>query len=276
VRGPVDDDDDTSPTDDDTSPTDDDASPTDDDSSPGDDDSSPGDDDDNDNDNHPNPDGRIIFEEHWDTYSSGTYIGSEGWNMCFNAQSDPGDWIVTNAQCFSSPNSAQVAGEHPGNWAGWAYKGFSPQSGHLLFRANIRASGESSGVQYCDIDVGFDSSTNCNGNSGGYPGVSINSPGNSDGQGIWFGPGNVRPVSTYGEAINIWWDVAIEVNPATLTAYYWLDGAYVGQGDIASLPESTAVVIGSCDGKGWVDDIVIKEIDDDTSPADDDDDSSPA
>jgi hypothetical protein len=233
------------------------------------------------------PSGVTIFEEHFDQCAAGAYIGNcDGWIPLYNAADDKTDNIITNTESVSSPNSAQIYGSHSSDWSAAVYR---PVMGtHLLLRANIRSSGTSSGsFHYIDIGV-YLGSTNDWFWTGGAARAEIDSPGNGFcGQGMVFeGSGTdsncVVAIPEYANAINQWFDVAVEINYSTAQARFWLNGNYRGQSFIDTTDTVSGVAMQSGNGEGWVDDIVIQAIpddDDDVSPDDDDDDdddTSPA
>jgi hypothetical protein len=203
--------------------------------------------------------GTLIFQENFDSVPEGTWIGDmPAWTPRYNAVSDPANWIVKAAVSASAPHSLQTYGAHGGCWAGHADHAISGE--HLLLRAKINSGGESGTgctQDNWEMSVGFQ---NAAAMTWGYP---IAGCGVSPASGLCCG-GNVGgagcPVPSYSEAINRWFDIAIEVSYSEAVARYWVDGIYVGFHDIDPLVAATEISLSNGDGIGWGDDVRLYDL----------------
>ena len=98
----------------------------------------------------------VLFEENFDSYSPGKYIGAiDGWEPFHSAIDHHHEWIVTDAQSVSAPHSLHVYGQHDGCKSGKVQKPIAAGD-HVLLRAKLRAAGEAGGgCHNDDISIGL-------------------------------------------------------------------------------------------------------------------------
>lgn len=202
-----------------------------------------------------------LLEDDFDSYSLDSYIGENNWTALYTASSSKDQWIVTDLQSVSAPHSLHVYGSHSGCWSGNITRPISGEK--LLMLANIRAAGEAGGGCH-DLDVRVGFSNQSVGSWGTDVAVcDIRSGGGTDGlpTGLVCYTHNISDhivvIEDYQDAINQWFEIAIDVDYSREEAFFWVDEVCIGSLSLDTTIPIEDITIVSGDGAGWVDDVVV-------------------
>ncbi len=195
---------------------------------------------------------QILLDDNFENYTVGTFPAAGGWEPYYNALSDPGNNIITDAQSRDGTKSLQLYGSHYGMWAS--------NAGHIVtfpkefyIEASMMPSGDVFSSSGHTTDIAMLLVTNFGGS--GQNGVGL----------IQFDKdGNAR--GAYGVVINNWqpmkwYDFKMKINLDVGTVDYWVNGNYIGQGFSQAIkdnaPNFRYLSLDGGGGKGWFDKIKV-------------------
>lgn len=204
----------------------------------------------------------ILFEDGFESYASGGFPTSN-WSPWHNCSSDPTHNIVTTYTSYSGYKSLQVYGQHYGCWAATAVHLINSLPSVLKVEAYLKASGQT-GTGNCgksDIAMGLIHQTQASIN---YEFFSINF---MEDMNIYLSGAGGGLLQSFQN--NQWYKVAYELNRNNYTLKVWINDIMFGPFSwnpstlIHPVNEYRAISISSGDGKGWADDIVIYDMNND-------------
>jgi|GEM_PF-6438472 len=196
----------------------------------------------------------VLLQDDFESYSTGTFPSSGGWEAYFNAVSDPNHNVVTDVTSYSGSKSLQVYGSHDGCWAALVAHDL-PKEDVIYIEASMKASGEAGGgCHKNDIQLGL--------------GWEIFSWGHHWKALISFksdkkiyGVGGVLQDFTP----NKWYRIKIKLDLTKGEVTYWIDENKIATYSIDPFDYSY-LAIESGDGKGWIDDIKVYTISEEVDP----------
>ena len=185
----------------------------------------------------------------FESYPAGGYPGG-GWQMRYNAVSDPANNKVVSTVSYSGSKSLQLYGKHGGCWAAEAGMWLPAWTEPYLTSGVVRP-GNESGAGCHTNEAGFTFvryyTSNTAPKAGGI--------GFEHDQSIGVGATVFTPGLTYTSYQ--WYHVAMGAIPARKRLFYTIDGRYVGSRDVpaAEWVSSFSLNLGSGDGIAWFDDV---------------------
>ena len=161
-------------------------------------------------------DSEVIFADDFDTYATGSFPSSGGWNLKYNGMGDSYQ-VVDNSQSGSSQNSLKLEGE--ANWAASADHPLAETQDQVIFEADLKVTRPDGGtdgwanayVVLVDPDVGW----------GTHYGT------------VLFGADqliNGKIPYNFGQ----WYHVKAKVDMLTRKNDVWIDDVFLGTFDITS------------------------------------------
>ncbi len=95
----------------------------------------------------------VIFADDFDSYATGSFPSSGGWNLKYNGMGDSYQ-IVDNSQSVSSPNSLKLEGE--ANWAATADHPLAETPDQVIYEVDVKVTQPGSSVMnYPDAAIGL-------------------------------------------------------------------------------------------------------------------------
>ena len=204
----------------------------------------------------------VIFEDTFDSYTTGSFPSSGGWNLKYNGIGTSYQ-IVDNSQSTSSPNSLKLEGQ--ANWAATADYPLSTIADQVVYEGDIKVTQPgSSAMNYHDAEITF---ANPNVNTWGTHFASVK-----------FGRDENRVIYLTGTSetmpydFNQWYHVKASVDNINKQYSVWIDGALLGSGTFGSTGDYTTIrLIGGNNAhtRVWFDNVKVYQENIDTTPPSD-------
>ena len=200
----------------------------------------------------------VIFEDNFDSYVTGSFPSSGGWNLKYNGIGTSYQ-IVDNSQSTSSQNSLKLEGQ--ANWAATADHTLSIIADQVVYESDIKVTQPGNTVMnYPDAQITL---ANPNVNTWGTHYASVRF-GNEENRIIYLTGSN----ATMPYNFNQWYHVKTSVANINKDYSVWIDGTFLGSGTFSSTGDYSVIrLIGGNNAhtRVWFDNVKVYQENTDTT-----------